>query len=52
MDIKKANSNTNININNNFKTSEININNMYKNHSGIDFDKVYSDYNYVSSRTN
>ena len=33
-------------------STEININNMYKNHSGIDFDKVYSDYNYVSSRTN
>lgn len=33
-------------------STEIDVNNMYKNHSGIDFYKVYSDYNFVSSRTN
>lgn len=33
-------------------STEIDINNMHKNHSIIDFYDVYSDYNYVASRTN
>lgn len=33
-------------------STEIDINNMHKNHSIIDFYDVYSDYNYVPSRTN
>lgn len=32
--------------------TDLNINNAYNNHSGIDFDSVYSDYNYMPSRTN
>lgn len=33
-------------------STDLNINNAYHNHSGIDFDSVYSDYNYIPSRTN
>ena len=33
-------------------STNLTINSAYDNHSGIDFDTVYSDYNFILSRTN